>query len=52
LSDQPRERLFNLPGVILWLIVAMGALHFFRQHFLTNEDDVALLAAFSSCPHD
>jgi hypothetical protein len=50
LSDQPRERLFNLPGVILWLILAMGALHFFREHFLTNEEDVALLAAFSFVP--
>ncbi len=50
MSDQPRERLFNLPGVILWLIVAMGAIHLFRLHFLSNEDDIALLAAFSFVP--
>ena len=50
MSDQPRERLFNLPGVILWLVVAMGAIHAFRLHALTNEDDVALLAALSFVP--
>ncbi len=46
----PRERLFNLPGVLVWLIVAMGAIHAFRLHFLTNEDDLALLATFAFVP--
>lgn len=46
----PRERLFNLPGVILWLIIAMGAIHAFRLHFLSNEEDVALLEALAFVP--
>ena len=47
---EPRERLFNLPGVILWLIVAMGAIHAFRLHLLSNEEDLELLRAFAFVP--
>ncbi len=47
---EPRERLFNLPGVILWLIVAMGVIHAFRLHVLSNEEDLELLRAFAFVP--
>lgn len=50
MSDQPRERLVNLPSIILWLIVVMGAIHAFRLYFLTNEDDLELLRVFSFVP--
>lgn len=45
-----RERLFNVPGVILWLVTAMGVIHALRIYLLDLETDYDLLALFAFTP--
>jgi membrane associated rhomboid family serine protease len=45
-----RERLFNVPGVILWLVAIMGLIHAVRTYALGNEADFDLLATFAFTP--
>lgn len=41
---------FNLPGVVMWLIIICAGLHFFRHYVLTIDQDVALIVNFAFIP--
>lgn len=45
-----RERLFNVPGVIFWLVLAMGLIHVARVYLLTPEEDLGVLVRFAFTP--
>jgi len=45
-----RERLFNVPGVILGLVVGMGLIHALRTYVLTIDADFDLLASLAFTP--
>ena len=45
-----RERMFNLPGVVLGLFVVMASIHGLREFILTDEQDAWSLATFAFVP--
>ena len=45
-----RERLFNVPGVILWLVAAMALIHAVRTYVLDADADFTLLASLAFTP--
>lgn len=45
-----REPVFNLPAVVLLLIIACAALHLIRVYVLTTEQDIALLLRTAFVP--
>jgi membrane associated rhomboid family serine protease len=45
-----RERLFNVPGVIFWLVLGMAAIHAVRTYMLDADTDFDLLAMFAFTP--
>jgi membrane associated rhomboid family serine protease len=45
-----RERVFNVPGVILWLVLGMALIHAVRTYVLSNSADFDVLATFAFTP--
>ncbi|MDO9440381.1 MAG: rhomboid family intramembrane serine protease [Beijerinckiaceae bacterium] len=45
-----RERIFNLPFVVLALVAGMGVLHAVRLYVLSNEQDAAFVALMAFVP--
>ena len=45
-----RERVFNVPGVILGLVVCMGLIHAIRTYVLSIDADFDLLALLAFTP--
>ncbi len=45
-----QERVFNVPGVIVWLVAIMGALHVLRVYLLDVETDLELVSALAFVP--
>jgi membrane associated rhomboid family serine protease len=49
-QQSPRERVFNLPAVILLLVAFMGALHAVRVYLLSPEEDISLITMLAFVP--
>ena len=45
-----REPVFNLPGVVLAVIVALAAIHGLREYWLDDAWDAAILQRFAFVP--
>jgi len=48
--DRRREPIFNLPGIVMALIAAMGLVHFVRTSLLSADGDLLFLATFAFIP--
>jgi membrane associated rhomboid family serine protease len=46
----PREKVFNIPGVILASLVVLAAIHALRVYVLTHEEDARILSLFAFVP--
>ena len=49
-ADQRRERIFNLPGVVLALLALLVAIHAVRVYWLPEADDDRLIALLAFVP--
>ncbi|HVX98492.1 MAG TPA: rhomboid family intramembrane serine protease [Pseudorhodoplanes sp.] len=45
-----RERIFNVPGVIVALLFAMVAIHAIREYLLSEQSDIVVLFSFGFVP--